>query len=85
MRRYCPGHRHGGSRFFAWLLASTGLARERGKQTNRFLGMFDHLLGHVLKQDEKKINEHVPQIIITLYVYNCTHAVYIISALYSLL
>ena len=40
-------------------------------------------LGHVLKQDE--INAHAPQIMLYYVLQYQVHAVYIISALYSLL
>ena len=72
-------HHHEGSRFCFWLLAFIGLTRERASKLTSYWPV--DYLGHVLKQDD--INAHAPQIAIQLQYH--VRAVYIISALYSLL
>ena len=37
MRRYCPSHHHGGSRFRGFALAFTSLARELASEITSFL------------------------------------------------
>ena len=76
MTGYCLGHRHGGSRFCFWLLAFTGLARERASKLTSFLA---YTLLRSRASNRMKLMRMRHKLCTT------ARAVYIISALYSFL